>query len=77
MSMDEIIRQAKDDLTEIGPPKRTPNRAFKALVPRALKVGLVQDTVNAPDKVSGRRRVRCTQCAGCLAKDCGKCMHCL
>ncbi|OWF41440.1 uncharacterized protein LOC110462400 isoform X2 [Mizuhopecten yessoensis] len=63
-TLDEIIQQSEDNVCTV---KRSPHKspALGRLVPGSRGRLTVR-----------RRKLRCKKCPGCLAKDCGKCLHC-
>ena len=74
MSIEEIIRRARDDEGVVTAIKQTPNKALKALVPKS-KTGAHYKIIEGTVPVR-KRKMRCKSCEGCLAKDCGKCGAC-
>ena len=88
MSLDEIIRQARDDHDDVVTLKRTPNKAFRPLVPKGqghVHKGqgdakpnrlMLKPAVPVVGK-SYKRKMRCRQCEACRRPDCGTCLFCL
>ena len=81
LSMDEIIRQARDDRDDVVTIKRTPNKVFRPLMPKGAAMrGAVRDYSNIDTdkavKTKYKRTMRCGKCNGCCAPNCQKCSAC-
>ncbi|XP_055958891.1 histone-lysine N-methyltransferase 2B [Patella vulgata] len=79
----QILKEEEEKAKRLSEEEMTPEAADhipgrkkpmdKIIASRVESAKLVRDS----GQVGKRRKIRCKECAGCLAEDCGKCKQCL